>query len=122
MATRQSFIAANLLAGSLAALAAAAPARANSPSPSPAPKETIPPLEFDLAAFDAAAARPASHRHMFATTKVAGGVVLHAVQNTLDAYALLKEPLGAVTTAVVLYHGASITMAFDDAIWKELIV
>jgi intracellular sulfur oxidation DsrE/DsrF family protein len=38
----------------------------------------------------------------------------------LDAYASLNVPASDVATAVVLYHGASIALAFDDAIWKAL--
>jgi hypothetical protein len=119
MPSRRTFLAAGALA---AAIPAAAALPAGAAPASPAPEPTIAPLAFDLAHFDAIANRAARHRNMFATTKLERGSALEAVKNTLDAYALLKEPLDAIATAVVLYHGASIVMAFDDAVWKELLV
>lgn len=120
MTSRKVFLGASALAAlvPVAAEAAGSPA----PSPSPSPEPTLPPLAFDLPAFDAACARPAQHRHMFASTKLSGGVVLDAVKNTIDAYASIGVSASTVATSVVLYHGLSIGIALDDGVWKDLIV
>jgi intracellular sulfur oxidation DsrE/DsrF family protein len=111
MQTRADFLA----AGSSAAIAAVA-------SPKPSPSATIGPLQFDLAAFDAATAKNVPHKHLFADTKLARGGVLDAVQNTLDAYASLGVAPSQVATVVVLYHGPSLALALDDAVWRDLLV
>jgi intracellular sulfur oxidation DsrE/DsrF family protein len=59
---------------------------------------------------------------MFAATKLAEGTVLDAIQNTLDAYASTGVAASTVATAAVLYHEASIGMAFDDAAWLDLFI
>jgi intracellular sulfur oxidation DsrE/DsrF family protein len=118
MQTRKDFLAAGAVA---ALLPVAANAAAPAPSASPAAHEKTD-FVFDLAAFDAATSRPAQHRNAFASTKIDDGTVLRAVENTLDAYESVKVPLSSVLPAVVLYHGSSIAMAFDDAIWKEYLI
>lgn len=123
MHTRADFLAAGAVAaGAFAAMAPALGADAASPTPSPAPAAAIPQLKFDLAAFDAATSKDVKHRHMFASTKLQGGDVLDAVTSTQDAYALVGEPAASMLMAVVLYHGPSIGMAFNDQIWRELLV
>lgn len=122
MHTRADFLAAGALAALIPSLGTAAQAQDAALAATPPPADAIPPLSFDLAAFDAATGKPASHRPMFASTKLAGGTVLDAVKSTLDAFALLKEPLASVSSAVVLYHGASIMLAFDDGVWQELLL
>ncbi|HTU82838.1 MAG TPA: hypothetical protein VMF61_11950 [Candidatus Acidoferrales bacterium] len=121
MSSRRDF----LNAGALAALAptiAATPAPLPSPSSKPSPEPSFPPLAFDLAGFDAATSKPAQHRHMFASRTLDGGLVLDAIQTTLNAYASIGTTVSSVATAAVLYHGLSIMLAFDDAIWRDLLV
>lgn len=113
MQTRGEFLA----TGAIAALASPKA----SPSAAPAGSSEAP-FAFDLAAFDAMTSKPADHRHMFASTKLSGGTVLDAVKNTLDAYSSLGIAPSGVSTAVVLYHGSALGLAFSDRIWKNLLV
>ncbi|MGA8535393.1 MAG: hypothetical protein WB615_14895 [Candidatus Tumulicola sp.] len=125
MHTRSDFLATGTLAMLTPALAGAtSPSPSSSPSPSPKPSSepTIPPLAFDLAGFDATLNVAAAHRHVFASTKVDGGIVLGAMRNTLNAYADVGIALHDVFPVAVLYHGASVMLAFDDAMWKEYFI
>jgi hypothetical protein len=96
---------------------------ATTPStPKPSPEPSIPPLHFDLANFDSMLNVPMPHRHLFASTKLDGGVVLAAMRNTLNAYADVGIPLRDVFPVATLYHGASVLLAFDDAMWSEYFI
>ncbi len=122
MTSRKAFLNAGALAALLPAMGAS-PSPAPAVSPHPAPTPTIPPFRFDLAAFDAgAAAKTAAHRHMFAAHKIAGGQVLDTIKTVIDAYVSVGTAASSVATAAVLYHGASIALAFDDSVWHELLV
>jgi hypothetical protein len=107
--TREEFLA------SAGALAAALP------HGSPAP--TMPPLPrgFSIAAFDAALATPAKHRHAFACISEVDNVV-PAVTHTVAAYGEIGVASSEVRTAVVFYHGTAILSAFDDEVWKKYVV
>ena len=117
MTSRKDFLA----AGALAALVPAAAQASTDPTttPSPVPTPSIPPLTFDLAAFDAACARRAEHRHMFASKAIDGGSAFDAVKSTLDAYAAIGVEATAVATSVVLYH-FSFALGFDDDAWLQI--
>jgi intracellular sulfur oxidation DsrE/DsrF family protein len=119
MTTRKTFISATAALAAAPHLAAAAAVPATSPSPSQAP---IPKLEFDLAAFDALLDRDAAHKHLFADRKLDGGNGLAAVRSTLNAYGDIGVGTSAIATAIVLYHGASITMAMDDHVWNTYLL
>jgi intracellular sulfur oxidation DsrE/DsrF family protein len=82
----------------------------------------MPPLNFDLSAFDAALQTTASHRHMFASIKLAGGQVLDTMRTVIKAYGETGVPSSDVRAVSVLYHGAAVTLAFDDAVWKEYFI
>jgi hypothetical protein len=122
MSTRKSFLASS---AALAALVPAAAPANPSPSPSPTAKASpeptmaMAPLHFDLAAFDAALATTAAHRHLFTSVKIDGGEVLGAMRGTLKAYAEMGTPTKDVHPVAVLYHGAAIALAFDDTAWNE---
>jgi hypothetical protein len=111
--TRLDFIA----AGALSALTAAA-----TPSPKPTPEPSLPPLHFDLAAFDAALNTAATHRHLFASTKIDGGEVFSAIRNTLNAYADIGIAWHDVFPVAAFYHGGSVVLAFDDAMWNTYFI
>jgi hypothetical protein len=111
--TRLDFIA----AGALSALTAAA-----TPSPKPTPEPSFPPLHFDLAAFDAVLNAATTHRHLFASTKIDGGEVFSAMRNTLDAYAEIGIASHDVFPVATLYHGGSVLLAFDDAMWNAYFI
>jgi hypothetical protein len=100
-------------------VAASAPAvAAPSPAPSP-PAEPLPPLQFDLVRFDATLKTDARHRHLFASTKLDGGEALGAMRGTLNAYEDVGVSLRDVRPVAVFYHGASVLLGFDDAMWDE---
>jgi intracellular sulfur oxidation DsrE/DsrF family protein len=111
----------DFLAGST--LAALSPALATAtPSPAPSPTPSMPPLNFDLAAFDAALQTKAAHRHMFASVKLSSGQVLDTMRGVIDAYKEVGVSSGDVQTAAVLYHGAAVTLAFDDSMWNRYFI
>lgn len=105
-----------LAAGATSVVAAAgAPAVAASPIPTPAPGA----LRFDRAAFEAVLDRPFRHKQVFAATQLAGGVVLHYMENSMNAYAEgFGEGPGTLHAAAVMY-GTSLALAFDDSMWAK---
>jgi hypothetical protein len=116
-----------LTGGALAFLAPAAIAASPgggtpSPSPSPSPQPSLPPLHFDLAAFDTMLNVAAPHRHLFASTKLESAVVLAGMRNTLNAYHDIGITLTEVRPVAVLYHGLSVTLGFDDTMWNEYFI
>ncbi len=73
---------------------------------------------FNRAALEAVLARPALHRQVFGTARLAGGVVLHYMHNSLVAYRdAFAEGPGTLHAAGVFY-GTSIAALCPDAIWK----
>ncbi|MEO6836241.1 MAG: hypothetical protein ABI231_10115 [Candidatus Tumulicola sp.] len=119
MPTRSDFLATGSLAMLTPGIAAA---KTPSPPPKPAPEPSLPPLHFEVAAFDAALNTAAPHRHLFASTKIDGGVVLAAMRNTLNAYGDIGVATRDVFPVAVLYHGGSVFLAFDDAVWNEYLI
>jgi intracellular sulfur oxidation DsrE/DsrF family protein len=115
MTTRSEFLSAGVAAAAIPALVAA------SPAPSPSPEPSFPPLHFDVAAFDAALDVPAAHKHLFASAKVNGGLILDSVRSTLDAYGTLGISVKDVQPAVVFYHFSS-PLGFDDLIWNQYVI
>jgi hypothetical protein len=116
--TRSDFLA----AGTLAVLTPSLASAATPPSSRPSPEPAIAPLPFDLPAFDRQLDVVAPHRHLFASTKLDGGVVLAAMRNTLNAYADIGVSLRDVVPVAALYHGESVLLAFDDAAWNEYFI
>jgi intracellular sulfur oxidation DsrE/DsrF family protein len=116
--TRKNF----LLTSSVFALAPAL-ADAAAPTRTHASKKKLPlTFTFDRARFDEILAKPAKHKQCFGATKLEGGGVLFAMHNSIDAYeGYLKEGSGAMQAVAVLYHGASVALALNDAIWNEYI-
>ncbi len=82
----------------------------------------MPPLNFDMAAFDAALNTGAQHRHMFASVLIEGGLVLGQMRGVLDAYEEIGISAKAVHPVAVLYHGGSVLLAFDDAMWNDYFI
>jgi len=101
----------------------AAPAGSSTTTATATPTVTAPPspgaLRFDRTAFEAVLGRPVKHRQVFAATQLAGGRVLHYMENSMRAYA---EGLGAgpgtLHTAAVLY-GPHLLLAADDSMWAK---
>lgn len=118
MTTRKGFIVATAALAATPQIASAA-----SPSPRPAPSQApIPKLNFDLAAFDALLDREIAHKHLFADRKIDGGSGLDAVRSTLNAYRDIGVAVADVATAMVLYHGPSISIAMDDYVWDTYLI
>jgi intracellular sulfur oxidation DsrE/DsrF family protein len=83
---------------------------------SPAPAAAA--WQFDRAAFEAVLARPYRHRQVYATTQLAEGIVLHYMENVLEAYEHgFGEGPGTLHVAAVTY-GTSLALALDDRAWS----
>jgi intracellular sulfur oxidation DsrE/DsrF family protein len=118
-----------LLAGAtvVAATAAPNPAAAADATPAAAP---VPPglyeavtYTFDANAFAAVLDRPFPHRQVVAATTFGEGIASFAfMRNTINAYV---DPIyfnagpKSVHAAAVFYHGASVLLAVDDAMWAK---
>jgi hypothetical protein len=118
MTTRSEFLAGTVFAAASPLGGSPSPAA----SPTSWPEPSWPPLRFDVPAFDAALETTAAHRHLFAATKVAGGLVLGQIRGVADAYASFGVPAQDMRPAAVFYHGASVALGFDDAIWNEYFI
>lgn len=118
MTTRTEFLA-------TLASAAAVPAAAASPKSAPPPvtaHDARPAFHFDAARFNEILAKPARHRQVFGAKKVDGGTVLYAMNNSIDAYdVFLKEGPASMHAVAVLYHGAAIALAMNDAVWNAVL-
>lgn len=123
MTTRSEFLSTGVVAAAIPQLAAAAPAPKGSPapSPSPSPEPTLAPLHFDVSAFDTVLVVPAPHKHLFASAKMNGGLMLDAARSTLNAYADIGVAYKDVQPALVFYHFSS-PLGFDDVIWNEYFI
>lgn len=124
MHTRSDFLVAGTLAaiaGPVTTRAAATTPPAAKASPSPSPEPSLPPLQFDLAAFDKTLDVAAPHRHLFAAKKIAGGDAFSAIRSTLNAYAEIGVAWKSVAPVAVLYHSA-VFLGFDDAMWNDYFV
>ncbi|MBV8148204.1 MAG: hypothetical protein JO092_03845 [Candidatus Eremiobacteraeota bacterium] len=118
MVTRGDFLASTALV--VASPTGASPSPASSPTPQS--EASFPPLEFDVTAFDAALSTTATHRHLFAATKLAGGLVLGQMRGVLDAYEDIGMPAAGVHPVAVFYHGLSVLLGFDDVVWNEYFI
>lgn len=117
MNTRKDF----LITSSVFALVPAI-ADAASPSPKPAAARDLR-FDFDQARFNEMLAKPAKHKQCFGATKIDGGNVMDGMANTMNAYEhYLGEAPGSVHTAAVLYHGAAIALAMNDAVWNDVLL
>lgn len=106
--------------GAAAMFASAPLIGAASPSPQPPPEHPVPMYDFDETQFNAILAKPALHRQCFGATKLAGGSVLDGMFNSMRAYEqYLHEASGSMHAVAVLYHGTSIGLAMNDAIWDK---
>ena len=121
MTTRSEFLGAG--AAAAAQLAAASPAAKASPaaSPSPNPQPSFPPLHFDVPAFDAVLNVAAPHKHLFASAKINGGLILDGARNTIDAYRDIGVSIKDVQPAAVFYHFSS-CLGYNDKIWNEYLI
>jgi len=73
---------------------------------------------FDRGAFEAVLARPFRHRQVFGTARLGGGLVLHYMQNSLNAYRDgFAEGPGTLHVAAVFY-GTSLAAMCPAALWK----
>lgn len=72
---------------------------------------------YDFAAIDAALARPARHRRVFATARIADGSVVGLVTHGLDVYeTTLAQGPGSLHPAIVFY-GRGVVLGLNDAMW-----
>ncbi|GAC1313189.1 MAG: hypothetical protein NVS2B3_17620 [Vulcanimicrobiaceae bacterium] len=108
MTSRRTFIAAG---AALAAIPAvdAGPARAAAASAA---------MPYDLAAVAARLARPAKHRQVFATNRVADGIVVGYIKHAMDAYeSAYGDGPGALHPAAVFY-GRGVLLGLGSEMWK----
>lgn len=78
---------------------------------------------FDEQRFSDTLGRSARHRQCFAATKLKSGEALYLIRNSLNAYQFdLGEGPGTLHCAAVLYHGFAAALAFNDAVWNELLI
>jgi intracellular sulfur oxidation DsrE/DsrF family protein len=119
MTTRGEFLAGTAAAASQ--IAAASPPPKAAPSASPSPEPSFPPLHFDAASFDAVLDVPAAHKHLFASAKINGGLVLDSMRGTLNAYRDLGVSGKDVQPVAVFYHGSSF-LGFDDEVWNAFFI
>lgn len=109
MSSRRTFIA----AGSAAAAIAATQAR-----PELARAATERPGAYDFPAIAARLARPAKHRQVYATNRVADGVVIGYMTHVMDAYEVAYgDGVGAMHPAAVFY-GRGVVLGLGDEMWK----
>ncbi len=107
----------SFLAAGVAGVAAATASTRSNASPIPPPAHGS--LQFDRAAFFAILDRPYRHKQVFASTKLGGGLVVHYMENSLQAYADgFAEGPGTLHAAAVLY-GPSLVVALNDAMWQK---
>ncbi|HTJ25670.1 MAG TPA: hypothetical protein VMA36_05830 [Candidatus Limnocylindria bacterium] len=72
---------------------------------------------WNRAAFEAILARPYRHRQVFGSARLANGLVLHYMENSLNAYEHgFGEGPGTLHTAAVLY-GPALTVTLSDDMW-----
>lgn len=121
MTTRSAFLAAGVAAAAIPNVAAASPAPKSSASASPSPEPSLPPLHFDVAAFDAVLNVPAPHKHLFASAKLNGGLILDSTRSTLAAYRDIGVSFKDVQPALVFYH-FSTPLGFNDLIWNDYFI
>jgi len=125
--SRRTFVAGAATVAALAspALAADAPAAPAPASPAPLPGDFYDPVayKFDARAFAAILDQPFPHRQVVAATSFGEGTAALAfMENTIKAYV---DPIyfnagpKSVHAAAVFYHGASVLLALDDAMWAK---
>jgi intracellular sulfur oxidation DsrE/DsrF family protein len=125
--SRRAFVAGAATVAALAApaLAADAPAAPAAASPPPLPGDFYDPVayKFDARAFAAILDQPFPHRQVVAATSFGEGTAALAfMENTIKAYV---DPIyfnagpKSVHAAAVFYHGASVLLALDDAMWAK---
>jgi intracellular sulfur oxidation DsrE/DsrF family protein len=119
--SRRAFVAGAVVVAA-AGTAQAADAPASTP-PVPSNFYDAVPYKFDLGACTAVLERPFPHRQVVGATTYAEGVsALAFMRNTINAYA---DPIyfdagpKSVHAAAVFYHGASVFIAVDDAMWAK---
>jgi hypothetical protein len=112
--TRGEFLAAGIALAATPNVAAAA-------LPSPKPEPSLPPLHFDVSAFDAVLNVSAAHKHLFAAAKLNGGLILDNARSTLAAYSDIGVSPKDVQPALVFYHFTS-CLGFDDVVWNEYFI
>lgn len=105
--TRRTFLAASAalaaVPGALPLAAAAASARTDL---------------YDFAAIAQRLARPAKHRQVFATNRVADGIVVGYMKHAMDAYEIAYgEGSGALHPAAVFY-GRGVVLGMGDEMWE----
>lgn len=108
MASRRTFLAAG------AALVSAA---GNESHPTIAAAATGRSELYDFPAIAARLARPAKHRQVYATNRVADGVVIGYMNHVMDAYeGAYADGIGAMHVAAVFY-GRGVVLGLNDEMW-----
>ncbi|GAC1305731.1 MAG: hypothetical protein NVSMB19_17380 [Vulcanimicrobiaceae bacterium] len=73
---------------------------------------------YDFPAVAERLARPAKHRQVYATNRVADGVVVGYMKHAMEAYEIaMGEGAGALHPAAVFY-GRGVVLGLDSAMWR----
>jgi intracellular sulfur oxidation DsrE/DsrF family protein len=75
---------------------------------------------FDRARFDAILNTRARHKQCFGATRLEAGGVLDGMHNSSEAYANYY-PRETYQAVAVLYHGSSVALALNDAVWNDIL-
>ena len=107
MASRRSFITSGAALASVPLLETPTFATATTASP------------YDFPAIAARLARPAKHRQVYATNRVADGIVFGYMRHVIDAYEVAYgEGPGAMHAAAVFY-GRGVVLGLGDSLWTK---
>ncbi len=75
--------------------------------------------DWDPAAFERIAARPATHKLAFDCTSTKGGTFLNNVKNALNGLAFGFGIAPERSHLVAALHGQANLVSFEDAMWRE---
>jgi intracellular sulfur oxidation DsrE/DsrF family protein len=77
---------------------------------------------FDQGAFQRILAIPVRHRQCVASARIASGLALYSMVNTMYAYEYdLHEGPGSVHCVGVFYHVEGAVLGLNDRVWNELL-
>lgn len=111
-ASRRSF----LVAGTAGAAVAASPF-GGSPAvaAAAAPRTDL----YDFHAIAARLARPALHRQVFATNRVADGIVVGYMRHSMEAYETAYGDGPGAMHAAAVFYGRGVVLGMNDTMWRS---
>ena len=73
---------------------------------------------YDFRAIDERLARPTKHRQVYATNRVADGVVVGYMKHVMDAYEVAYGEGPGTMHAAAVFYGRGVVLGMSDEIWK----